>query len=260
MTRRQTNPCYPELNSFLDNIRTQFDQNGTTIYKVRNEVKNIQYKDFILNVKSFKVPHLLNRFVYSYIRKSKARRSYEYAMTLERKGVATPAPVGYIENTHNGLLQDSYYISLCYPYDFTIREVLEGRVDNKDEILESFARYCWNVLHRNGVFHLDFSPGNILIRKINSDYEFSLIDLNRMKFCKIDPIIGLKNLRQLHTTVENMQIIARAFGSEAGLDPEWCAEKLIAMDRSYQNYRSRRQAFKKGIKKLNPISAFRKHF
>lgn len=249
--KEQLNPLYSGLNDLLGHIREYFRDNGETIYKIRNEIKDIAYGDCKLNVKSFRIPSPFNRIIYSYFRKSKAERSYEYAMRLEKMGVLTPTPVAFKEYYRGGLISDSYYISVSYPYDFTMRDVLEDRTDQKREILEQFAVYCWKVLHRNGVFHLDLSPGNILIRKVDAvGYEFSLIDLNRMKFCKIDGLKGLQNLRQLHTTAENMSIIAAAFGRVAGLDEKWSVNTLIEMDRKYQAFRSRRQHFKRIIQRI----------
>src|SRR5690606_41915767 len=65
-----------------------------------------------INIKSFKIPNKLNQFVYKYFRKSKARRSFEFATILLQKGIGTPAPVAFMEN-FNGLgLQKSFYASL----------------------------------------------------------------------------------------------------------------------------------------------------
>jgi hypothetical protein len=44
------------------------------------------------------VPHLINKIVYKKFRKSKARRSYEYATLLLDKGIGTPQPIAFLEN------------------------------------------------------------------------------------------------------------------------------------------------------------------
>lgn len=49
-----------------------------------------------LIVKSYQVPHLINRIAYNSFRASKARRSYRYAEMLRQIGVGTPKPVGFI--------------------------------------------------------------------------------------------------------------------------------------------------------------------
>jgi len=96
---------------------------------------------------------------------------------------------------------------------------------------------------------LDYSPGNILIRKEKDSYSYSVIDLNRMKFFPIDLDKGMENLKQLHTTAENYKIIGRRYGELMGIDPEECAEKLVDMDKKYQEYRARRGRFKRIFKK-----------
>ena len=59
------------------------------------EMVNLQGSPFV--VKRYKEPNWLNRVVYTWLRKSKARRAYEYALRLLDEGVETPAPVAYIE-------------------------------------------------------------------------------------------------------------------------------------------------------------------
>jgi len=48
----------------------------------RNVIKLFDLDSVKVNVKSFKKPHLLNSIIYRYFRKSKARRSFEYANKL----------------------------------------------------------------------------------------------------------------------------------------------------------------------------------
>ncbi len=245
-TKYVINTVYKALTSFIEQLDGQFNSSGETIYKVRNEVKVVEVDGLRLNVKGFKVPNLINRLAYSYIRRSKARRSFEYASRLVSCGVKTPVPVAWIEIYENGFISRSYYVCLQYNYDFTIRDVLLDKVGGKREILKAFTRYTIETLHRNGVFHLDYSPGNILIkREENGTFEFSLIDLNRMKFVAINWEKGLENLKQLHTSEENYHIIGEAYGEFTGTSPEACVQQLIEMSRKYQKFRSRRQRVKR---------------
>ena len=64
-----------------------------------------------------------------------------------------------------GLLDESYFVSEKFDYDFTIREpLLDINFPNKNEILKIFAKFTFQ-LHEVGIFHFDYSPGNILIKK-----------------------------------------------------------------------------------------------
>jgi hypothetical protein len=77
----------------------------------RNKIKLFELEGKTINIKSFKIPHLINKIAYKYFRKSKARRSFEYATTLLEKGIGTPQPIAYFENYDIIGLKDSYYVS-----------------------------------------------------------------------------------------------------------------------------------------------------
>ena len=67
-----------------------------------------------LNVKRYRVPHLINRVIYRFFRQPKAVRAYEYALRLVAKGFETPAPIAYILFRKKGFLEYSY-LSVCNP-------------------------------------------------------------------------------------------------------------------------------------------------
>ena len=57
-----------QINALIDS----FDNSGESIWKKRNILKVFTLNDEEVIVKSFKIPHLVNRFAYRYLRKSKA--------------------------------------------------------------------------------------------------------------------------------------------------------------------------------------------
>lgn len=67
-------------------------------------------------VKRFAVPLRLNRWVYTFFRPTKARRSYDYSLRLRRSGIAVADPVGYIECRRGLLFHTGYYVSKRLPY------------------------------------------------------------------------------------------------------------------------------------------------
>ncbi|MDL2289932.1 lipopolysaccharide kinase InaA family protein [Paludibacteraceae bacterium OttesenSCG-928-F17] len=174
------NPKYKELTSFVENIPDTFTNKGELVYEARNQLKSYRVDGYDVIVKSFKRPHLLNRFVYSFFRPSKAKRSYEYAFELLKRDVPTPEPIAYIEEKKHGLLNRSYYISVFEKDYDHIRFYMNGDIKN-DELIRQIAQFI-SEFHAKGVFHLDMSPGNILFKEENGNYIFSLIDINRMKF------------------------------------------------------------------------------
>ena len=155
------NEEFKKFEYFLCNIKQFFKENSNTIHKARNELKVIEHENQKLVVKYFKIPHFINKIVYTFFKKSKAQKSYEYALKIKD---FTPKPIGYIEFYKFGLLDESYFVSEKFDYDFTIREpLLDINFPNKNEIFKAFAQFTFD-LHENGIYHLDYSPGNILIK------------------------------------------------------------------------------------------------
>ena len=111
MINFEINPKYKYLEKDILNIPSIFDKTGTIIQDNRNVIKILEIKGLLLNVKSFKQPHFINRIAYTYFRKSKAYRSFQYANKLIENNISTPEPVAYIEII-DGLLTKSFYISI----------------------------------------------------------------------------------------------------------------------------------------------------
>lgn len=149
----------------------------------RNKIKLFDLKGKTINIKSFKIPNIVNKIAYKYFRKSKARRSFEYATILLEKGIGTPEPIAFLENFNFIGLRDSYYVSEHLVTELTYRELVEiPDYPDHDAILRQFTAFCFE-LHEKGVEFLDHSPGNTLIKKIaENKYDFFLVDLNRMNF------------------------------------------------------------------------------
>ncbi|TPG43948.1 Kdo domain containing protein [Flavobacterium pectinovorum] len=149
----------------------------------RNKIKLFDLNGKKINVKSFKIPNIINKVAYKYFRKSKARRSFEYATILLEKKIGTPEPIAFLENFNAIGLKDSYYASEHLITELTYRELVEiPDYPDHDNILRQFTKFTFD-LHEKGVEFLDHSPGNTLIKKgAENQYDFFLVDLNRMNF------------------------------------------------------------------------------
>ena len=169
--------------SILDTIKT-FGSSGELFGNGdRNKIKLFDLDGKTINIKSFKIPNIVNKIAYRYFRKSKARRSFEYATILLEKGIGTPEPIAFLENFNLVGLKDSYYASEHLATELTYRELVEiPDYSDHDNILRQFTKFTFD-LHEKGVEFLDHSPGNTLIKKNESNnYNFFLVDLNRMNF------------------------------------------------------------------------------
>ena len=216
----QINEKYKNFEKDLLDIKKIFQNSNESIHKARNELKIIELNGLKCVVKSFKVPHLLNRIAYTFFRDGKAKKSFLNATTLMHLQVSTPEPIGIIEFFSKGLLSESYFISIYEPYDFTIREVFHHKVENVDEVLKKFTQFTYNI-HQKGVWHVDYSLGNILITQNDSNYKFSLVDINRMQFKTIEAEDGLKNFNKFWAKDKNDLItIAKEYANLANFNEE----------------------------------------
>lgn len=177
----------------------RFDSEGKEFTNgQRNKIRIFDFQGIKINVKSFKIPNVINKIVYRFFRKSKAKRSFEFANILLEKGIGTPQPIAYIEHFGFGL-KDSYYMSEHLSYDFTIREpFLDKNFPDRENVLRQFTRFTYE-LHQKGIEFLDHSPGNTLVQKESeNNYKFFLVDLNRMTFHnQIDFETRMKNFAKL---------------------------------------------------------------
>ncbi len=212
------NEKYKVFENDLLNIKSIFDSSDESIHKARNELKIVELNGIKCVVKSFKVPHLINRIAYTFFRDGKAKKSYLNAMKLIELDVNTPEPIGIIEFFSAGLLNESYFISVYEPYEFTIREVFHHKVNDVENILKQFAQFSYEI-HQKDVWHVDYSLGNILITKNQDLYKFSLVDINRMEFKEINTQDGLKNFNKFWAKNDkDLPIIAKEYAKLANFD------------------------------------------
>ncbi|MFZ2889780.1 lipopolysaccharide kinase InaA family protein [Sulfuricurvum sp.] len=238
-------PRYAHLKKSFEHIQSIFMSDDHTIHKARNELKIIELAGVKTVVKSFKVPHLLNRIVYTFFRRSKAYKSYHNALRLQSLGISTPEPIALIEFFESGLLAESYFISEYFDYDFTIRTPLLEPLEDRKEIFTAFAAYTYG-LHQAGIWHQDYSPGNILIKRIESGYQFSIVDINRMEFKSICPLDGCENFNKLWASDEELEIMGREYAKLSGLDETLTIRKM----KRHNDENKRTKNFKKRLKRV----------
>ncbi len=200
----------PDLLRMIENFKTSglLFGNGK-----RNIIKLFELDGMIINIKSFKKPHLVNRIVYRYFRKSKAQRSYEYAVRLLENGIGTPQPIAYVEISNWFGLRDSYYVSQHFEADLTYRELITNTdYPDYENILRQFAKFTFE-LHEKGIEFLDHSPGNTLIKKMkDGQYGFYLVDLNRMNFHNLMNFHQrMKNFRRLTPKKEMISLMSEEY-------------------------------------------------
>lgn len=244
------NPDYAHLRPYITSIaESGVGADARLIYRARNSVYAVDAGGAKLNVKDFRRPSFPNDYVYTHLRKSKAARSYLNAMCLLELGVDTPTPVAYIEKTEGGRLSNSYYISLQLDHIHDMRLWLDS--PQAMQAVPALARFLY-TLHCKGVWHKDFSPGNILFSEdaaAKDGYRFYLVDLNRMEFGVHDCGRQLRNLAVIYIeSEEETARFARLYAEAAGLDSATTAATALRLLRRYKDSKRRRDRLKAIIK------------
>lgn len=233
-------PHYRRFSSFIHTLPERFDREGVTIYKARNEIKVFEVEGVKLNVKRFKVPHFINRIAYTFFRPSKVLRSYTYALEIEKRGGDTPPAVGYILFKKGGLIHTSYFISLQYDYEPMYKPGQLPLAENAD-LFEAVARYTAS-LHAKGIYHADYSPGNILYKRTAEGIRFCLVDINRMCFGPVSVRKGCANFARLWGGEDVFRLMARAYAEARGADPACCTRWVLeARTRFWKRYARRHE-------------------
>jgi hypothetical protein len=119
---------------------------------------------------------------------SKAKRSWNGAMELMRRGVATALPIAYFENTKDSTLKQNFFLCEYVQADCNIGQVFSAFSRGEttflgltsEDVFTQLAQYC-HLMHSRGIHFRDLSGGNILVNILaKNKLEFSLIDTARL--------------------------------------------------------------------------------
>jgi tRNA A-37 threonylcarbamoyl transferase component Bud32 len=235
---------YRYLRPWLENI-SHHSEEGKEIYRARNKVSVTEVDGVSLNIKSFRIPNLVNRLVYATIRKSKAKRSFLYGRRLLQAGFLTPEPIAFFEKYAGILLAESYYVSTHEQFDGMLRELNYGTFEEHAALIKAFGLYTAQ-LHDAGILHIDYSPGNILYKKIDGQYSFYLVDLNRMKFdMDITAETACRNFRRLWGSDEMLSYFVEIYAGARGFDKAYCVRGMLHYRQRFEQKKIRKRWLKK---------------
>lgn len=246
---KQIHDNFKQHEAFLDDIITNFDTKGEDFgNQDRNSLKLFKLEDKTLNVKSFRIPNFINQLAYRFLRKSKAQRSFEYAKQLQSLDIGTPQPIAYYEFKTWFLFKKSYYISEQLECDLTYRELTTNfNYPNHETILRAFTRFTYD-LHEKQVKFLDHSPGNTLIKEVRDNYEFFLVDLNRMEFKPMDFEERIKNFAKLTTHKSMIEVMSDEYAKCCNISYEAVFSLMWHNTQDFQRRYWRRRRIKNTLK------------
>ncbi len=236
------------MNEELLSIIKNFKEKGEDfVIGKRNSIKIFSYQNKTINIKSFRIPILINGFIYKYIRKSKAKRSFENANFLISKGIGTPKPIAYYENFNRIFLRESYYISEHMKPDFVFKDIFAPPENlDLDKILRGIARFSFE-LHENGIEFLDHTPGNsLVIEDEKGNYNFSLVDLNRMNFHNYLSLEKrIKNMCRLTPNHQMIKVICDEYAKISNQNKEHIEKMMLVFSDDFYKKFERKKVLKK---------------
>ena len=242
-SEKNINIKYLKYKDTLDNIILKFDSKiFKLIKKDRNTLKIFDLKKKKIVVKSFKVPNILNKIIYTFFRKSKAKRSYEYALKLVTNNINTPKPIAYYETKKYFLLNKSYYVCEHIDYDFTFKDFINNKFEFK-LVTKLFAEFTYSI-HEKNINFLDNTPGNTLIVKQNNSFDFYLVDLNRMKFERMTFKRRMKNLSKLTIDKKLIKAISTEYSKKMNINENIIYDEIISYTEKFQNFLKRKKEIK----------------
>ena len=131
---------------------------------------------------------------------SKARRSWNSACELQRRGIETPAPVAFFERpVRHPALEPGYYVCERFAGRGSVRSAFTAFAKGADlfegigklAFYEALAAFI-GKMHERGVFHRDLSAGNVLAQARDGRVVFSAIDTGRARFYSHPLPLGLR--------------------------------------------------------------------
>lgn len=234
------NPSLASYGDFVRSIPKRFEVEGETIYRGRNLIKVFDVDGRCVNVKRYREPRFFNKLAYTFARKSKAERAFEYAGILNGMGISTPPPIAIILCRDAwGLLAESYLVTEQSALRRNFYEFAEGDLQSREAIIRGMAAFAADM-HEKGVLHKDFSPGNILFDLVDGKPAFAIVDINRMKFGNVGMAEGCANFARLWGRTKMFEWIAEEYASVRHFDAEACLRlTLRERDRFWRNYGKR---------------------
>lgn len=227
---------------FVKQLPWRFEQEGREIFKNRNAIRQYELGEDSVVVKQFTLPISFNRVVYRWWRKSKAQRSYEYAMQLRALGVGSPEPLGFCDTGSLCKIGYCYYVSRSSKLRYDFRDAVNGTQPDETKILRAIAETTART-HEGGFWHKDYSGGNILWDRIDEDgnivnipadaqkiysIAIELIDLNRMRLGKVSLELGCAAFDRLEVDTSQQRVLAEVYAQIRGFDVEACFESIVA--------------------------------
>jgi tRNA A-37 threonylcarbamoyl transferase component Bud32 len=209
-------------------------------------------------VKKFRIKNWKEHLKYLLL-SSRAMKEWDVSLALRQRGLEIPNPVGVVEKTRWGFLEESLYISEAIEdtrplIDFFTERFSERSLKGNGEKRKLIAMLGRTVrrLHESGLFQADMHAGNFLIDK-RGDGALHLIDLHRARIRKsLSRRQRIWNIAQLfyslHSVLDQVDkgIFLEAYGERGEVfsslkSPSMVIERVVdGIRRRHQRSRAKR--------------------
>ena len=240
------NPKYVSLAKFVNELPQKFDKEGMLIYDSRNQVRVFKVDGEKIVVKRFHRPLFTQRFDYTFVRPSKAKRAYTYAHRLRELHINTPEPIACVEGYHWGLYKEGYVVS-AYCGDPDAR-ILREEWEEHDALFKALAHFLVDM-HEKGFMHGDTNLSNFLYREdpqSPTGYCITTIDINRSKFVE-NPTreVCIRNLMRLTHVRPALEKIVGLYAELRGWNVEWAKLLVIQKLEAFEKRRELKHKMRK---------------
>lgn len=243
-------PEYSQTADFIASLPAAFaNGEGRPIHQGRNEIREFEVCGLRLAAKRYKTANAFQRVGYTLFSRTKARKAFEFAAEMRRRGIDTPREVAYIEQKRHGLFAKGYFVCLeCNDPPAFHKLVEEPQFDkNLASALAAFIA----KMHSKGILHGDLNLGNFLYRPDGKgSFSFTVIDTNRSKFCDGWPT-RQQCLRNLVTTTHRRDLfrfIAGRYAEQRGWQPQPAIAEAEALLDDFEQRHRRKDIMKKAFR------------
>ena len=223
-------PQFQKHDVFTRQIPRLIDEGeGTIVYDGRNRVVRLEHEGETMMVKCFKRVNIIQQIVYTFFRKSKAKRAFLFAGEFSKRGISTPQRIAFLEEKRWGLFLKGYFVSKevegteCH---LLLREVKEISPQLADAVMKQTL-----LMHSKGILHGDLNLSNFLCVEKSGNYYFNMIDINRSRFCDGYPSNNdcLKNLVRTTHRRDLYEYLIASYARQRGWDEKETVQQAVAL-------------------------------
>jgi tRNA A-37 threonylcarbamoyl transferase component Bud32 len=162
------------------------------IYRGRNVLTRLTIAGREVVAKAFPAPRTLLKRLQRIGRAGKAVRAFDHAARMQALGIGTPEPLAALAAADGR----AWYLCAWADGCTTVRHLGKEHGPDSDRQCAALARFIGRM-HQAGAYHLDSTPGNILLREDATGIHFQVVDCNRMRFGRVGAWAGMRTLAQL---------------------------------------------------------------